>query len=100
MKEARLYALEKHPDLSEKSIHWIKYTTPEIRQEIISTKVNKLGAQDFGQTCFVWNIPEYEGKSLVVVGFSEKRLKDWYPIRAVFKRYRAIDTSSKSSDKK
>jgi hypothetical protein len=100
IKEARVYALEKYPDLSEESIHWIKFTTPKIRQEMIFPKQGRGSSNDFAQTCIVWDIPEYEGKSLVVVGYGERKLNDWYPVRAIFKRYRLIETSSKESNKK
>ena len=100
IKEARLYALENYPDLSEDSIHSIKFTTPKIRQEMLLPKKGRGRADDVVQTCIMWNIPEYEGKSLVVVGYGEKRLNDWYPVRAIFKRYRLIEQSSKESKKK
>lgn len=99
IKEARVYAFEKYPDLSDESIHWIKFTTPEIRQEMIFPKQGRASSDDFAQTCIIWNIPEYEGKSLVIVGYGEKRLADWYPVRAIFKRYRLIEPSRKESDK-
>jgi hypothetical protein len=99
IKKARTYALEKFPDLSEEAVHYIRFAAPEIRQEVIMHKGGQYSHNDFAQTCIIWNIPEYEGKELVVVGFSEKRLKDWYPIRAMFRRYRYIASSGKSSTK-
>ena len=102
IKEARLYALEQFPDLNESAIHCIKYTPPEIRQKEMFHQTSKYSKPNFTQTCFVWTPPDSDGKSLVIVGFSEMRLKDWYPIRALYKRYRYIEpsTSSKKSDKK
>ena len=98
VKKARVYALEKYPDLDEESLHWIRFTSPQIQQDIIYQKYNQYSHNAFAQTCFVWNIPKYDGKSLVVVGFSEKKLKNWYPIRAMFKRYRYIESESKKSE--
>ena len=106
VKNARQYAIEKHPDLNEKALHWIRFTSPQIQQDIIYHPINEYSRTEFAQTSFIWDIPEFDGKSLVVVGFSDKRLKDWSPIRTMFKRYRYIDSSSnpksvkKSSKKK
>ena len=95
VKKARTYVLDKYPDLSDDALHRIQFTSPELRQEIISEKSGKYGHNDFAQTCLVWsNIPGYDGKELVVVGFSERRLRDWYPVRAFFKRYRYTGTVS------
>ena len=89
IREARVYALEKYPDLDEESIHWIKFAKPDIREELI---IDAPGADrsrnDFSQTCVVWEMPGTEGRQLVVSGFSEKDLQHWYPVRAIFKRYR------------
>ena len=93
VKEARVYAIDKFPDLNEEALHCIRFTSPRIEQDIIYRKYNEYSHNAFAQTCFIWDIPEYDGKSLVVVGFSEKKLKDWYPIRAMFKRYRYIESS-------
>ena len=92
IKAARVYALEKYPDLSEASIHTIKFTAPELRQELMFEEEIGGSHNDFMQTCVVWDMPkeEYEGKQLVVVGFGERDLRDWYPIRAFFKRYREL----------
>jgi len=100
VKNARVYAMEKYPDLDEEALHWVRFTSPQIQQEIIYHPINEYSQTEFAQTCFIWNIPEYDGKSLVVVGFSDKRLKDWYPIRALFKRYRYIDSSSEKKSAK
>jgi hypothetical protein len=94
VKNAREYAMEKYPDLDEEALHWIRFTSPQIQQDIINHPTNEYSHSEFAQTSMIWNIPEYDGKSLVVVGFSDKRMKDWYPIRAMFKRYRYIDSPS------
>ena len=98
VKKAREYALEKYPDLSEEAVHWVRFTPPQVRQDVILEKHNKYSHNNFAQTCMIWDIPEYKGKSLVVVGFGEDRLKDWYPIRAMFKRYRYLDSDAVETD--
>ena len=106
VRKAREYALEKYPDLSESAVHWIRFTIPKIEQNIVTTRTTEYSNRPFGQTCMVWDIPEYDGTSLVVVGFSDKKLRHWYPIRAIFKRFRVIKgvkeekTGSASKDKK
>ncbi len=102
VKDARSYAMKKFPDLNEDALHWIRFTSPQIQQNSINRPTNEYSSRAFAQTCFIWNIPEYDGKSLVVVGFSDKRLKHWYPVRAMIKRYSYIESTSedKTSDKK
>ena len=95
VKDARLYALEKFPDLSERSIHQIKFTVPKIQQEVIFLQENTGSKRDFTQTCVVWNLDDFDGKSLVIAGFGQKDLSDWYPIRAILRRYRTIDDGKK-----
>ncbi len=95
VEDARSYAMEKFPDLNGEALHWVRFTSPQIQQDIIYRPQNEYSPQAFAQTCFIWDIPEYDGKSLVVVGFSGKRLKNWYPVRAMFKRYRYIESDKK-----
>ena len=95
IKEARIYALEKHPEFSERSIHQIKYTKPEVQQKIIFFQESTGSKLDFTQTCFVWNLDDLDGKSLIIVGFGERQMKDWYPIRSIIRRYRKIDEKTK-----
>ena len=95
VEEARSYAIKKFPDLNEEAMHWIRFTSPKIQQDTIYRPKNEYSSREFAQTCFVWDIPEFDGKSLVVVGFSDKRLHDWYPVRAMFKRYRYIEATQK-----
>ncbi len=97
IKAAREYALEKHPDLSEASIHTIKFKAPMLRQELIFEEEAGGSKNDLMQTCVVWDMPknEYDGKQLVVVGFGERDLRDWYPIRAFLKRYRELEPPKK-----
>lgn len=98
--DARRYALDKYPNFSEKSIHQIKFTKPEIQQKIIFNKESTERKEDFAQTCIVWNLDDLDGKSLIVVGFGERQLRDWYPIRVIVRRYRKIDAVKKSSVEK
>ncbi|NOY75398.1 MAG: hypothetical protein GXP32_06360 [Kiritimatiellaeota bacterium] len=98
IKEARLYAMEQYPDFSEKSIHQIKFTKPEVQQQIIFVQESGGSKLDFAQTCFVWNLDDLDGKSLIIVGFGEKQLKDWYPIRSIVRRYRKIDDEKKKQE--
>ena len=102
IRAAREYALEKHPNLSEASIHAVKFTAPELRQELMFEEEIGGSHNDFMQTCVVWNMPkdEYKGKQLVVVGFGERDLRDWYPIRAFFKRYRELEPPKKKKSAK
>ena len=101
VKNARAYAIEKYPDLDEEAMHWVRFTSPQIQQKILYRPINEYSRTQFAETCLIWNIPKYDGKSLVIVGFSDKRLKNWYPIRAMFKRYRYINSpSEKKSAKK
>lgn len=99
IKDARLYALETHPDFSEKSIHQIKFTTPEIQQKIIFEQEDTGSKLDFTQTCFAWDLKDLDGKSLIIVGFGERQLKDWYPVRSIVRRYRKVDDEQSKSDK-
>jgi hypothetical protein len=99
IRKAREYALERHPELSEESIHIIKYTKPELRQEMIfQAELGGENTNDFVQTCVVWEMPkkEYDGKKMVVVGFGQRDLWDWYPIRAFIKRYRELEPPKKA----
>ena len=102
VKNARSYALEKFPDLDEEALHWVRFTSPQIQQDILYRPENEYGQEPFAQTYFVWDIPKYDGKSLVVVGFGREKLKNWYPVRAMFKRYRYIesDSTKKTSNKR
>ena len=100
VKEARSYAMKKFPDLNEEAMHWLRFTSPKIEQDTITVPRNEYSSREFAQTCFVWDIPGMDGKSLVVVGFSDKSLHDWYPIRAMFKRYRYINSTQKEAPSK
>lgn len=95
--DARRYALEKYPKFSEKSIHQIKFTKPEIQQKIIFNRENTDNKDDFAQTCIVWKLDDHDGKSLIIVGFGERQLRDWYPIRSIVRRYRIVDIAKKGS---
>jgi hypothetical protein len=101
--KAREYVLSEHPELSEESLHIIKFTKPELRQDMIF--MAELGGEnknDFTQTCVVWDMPkkEYDGKQMVVVGFGQRDLWDWYPVRAFIKRYRELEPPKSNTRKK
>ena len=92
--EARDYVLEKHPDLSDESLHIIKFTKPVLRQDMLfQAELGGDNKNDLVQTCVIWDMPkkEYDGKQMVVVGFGQRDLWDWYPIRAFIKRYRELE---------
>jgi hypothetical protein len=97
--DARRYALDKYPDFSEKTIHQIKFTKPKIQQKIIFNQESTGSKFDFAQTCIVWKLDDFDGKSLIIVGFGERQLRDWYPIRAIIRRYRRINDGESKSDK-
>lgn len=91
IREAREFALEKHPDLSDESVHWVKFTTPRINSNrIYSRDGSDASKQDIMQTVVVWNLPDQDGKSLMVVGYGERNLFNWYPNRTILKRFRVM----------
>jgi hypothetical protein len=97
--DARRYALDKYPNFSEKTIHQIKFTKPEIQQKIIFNQESTGSKFDFAQTCIVWKLDDLDDKSLIIVGFGERQLRDWYPIRAIIRRYRKINDEKKNPNK-
>ncbi len=101
IREARAYALEKHPDLSEASIHCIKFYTPRLTgNRIYSRDGRGASKQDIVQTCVIWDLPDKDGKSLMVVGYGERELHNWSPNRTIIKRFRFIEKKKKSKKKK
>lgn len=100
IREAREYALEQHPDLSDESIHWIKFTTPKLQDTLLYSRGGSAESKhDITQTCVTWDLPDCDGKSLMVVGFGERELYNWSPNRTIFKRFRFVDDLGKKQTK-
>jgi len=96
IRAARSYALEKHPELSDRDIHTIKFTTPTIKENTLySRDGSNKNKNDIVQTVAVWDLPDQPGKSLMVVGFGERRLNNWNPNRVILKHFRKIPTKNK-----
>ena len=53
VKKARLYALDKYPDLSDEAVHYIRFTAPEIRQDLILHETDEYTHGNFAQTCLI-----------------------------------------------
>lgn len=87
VKKARVYVLEKMPDLSEKARHCVKYSPPRLMQKLIlSREITESGSKkDVMQTCIVWANPDQANTYIVVAGVSERSLDDWYPIRLLIR---------------
>ncbi len=87
IEKARLFAVEKLPELSEESRHAVKFTTPTIFQRRLFSRAGKKAdsRRDIVETNIVWQMPEDPEKTIVVFGMGTKRLYDWYPLRAVIK---------------
>ena len=101
IREARAYALEKHPDLSEASVHCVKFYTPRLASHRIYSRDGRgASKQDIMQTCVIWDLPDQGGKSLMVVGFGERELHNWSPNRTILKRFRFIEKKNKKKKKK
>lgn len=101
IREAREYALEQHPDLSDKSVHCIKFTTPRLQSNrLYARDGNAASKQDIVQTVVVWDLPDHDGKSLMVVGYGERNLFNWSPNRTIFKRFRKMGGEKKKKPTK
>jgi hypothetical protein len=99
IRTAREFALEQHPELSEKDIHTIKFTTPVIKENTLySRDGSNKNKNDIVQTVAVWDLPGQPGKSLMVVGFGQRRLNDWNPNRVIIKYFRKIPTKKKAGE--
>jgi len=102
IREARVFALKKHPDLSDKSMHCIKFYTPRLANSLVYSRDGAGGnsKQDIVQTCVIWDLPDQEGKSLMVVGYGERELHNWSPNRTILKRFRFIGKKKKKKREK
>ena len=100
IREAREYALEKHPELSDEAIHCIKFYTPRLASSLVySRDGSEDSKQDIVQTCVMWDLPDQEGKTLMVVGYSERPLHNWSPNRTIIKRFRFLNEVKPSENK-
>lgn len=91
IREAREFALAEHPELSDEAIHCIKFTTPRLANNQIFSRGGSEGSkQDTAQTVVIWDLPDQEGKSLMVVGYGERELHNWSPNRVIIKRFRVM----------
>jgi len=100
IREARDFALEKHPDLSDASVHCIKFYTPRLENNMLYRRDGKGDSkQDITQTCVIWDLPDQDGKSLMVVGYGERELHNWSPNRTIIKRFRFIEKDKKTTKK-
>ena len=101
IREARTFALEEHPDLSDESVHFIKFATPTLRQNLLTSRqIGSENKEDIMQTVVIWDLPDHDGKSLMVVGFGERELDNWSPNRTILKRFREMPTGKKKRVKK
>ena len=72
IREARTFALEEHPDLSDESVHFVKFTTPTLRQNLLTSRqIGSENKEDIMQIVLIWKLPDHDGQSLMVVGFGE-----------------------------
>ena len=100
IREAREYALKEHPDLSEESMHWIKFTTPKLQDTLLYSRGSSgTSKHDIMQTCVTWDLPDCDGKSLMVVGFGQRELHNWSPNRIIFKRFNFVNDLGKKKKK-
>ena len=101
IREARAFALEEHPDLSDESVHFVKFATPTLRQNLLTSRqIGSENKEDIMQTVVIWNLPDHDGQSLMVVGFGERELDNWSPNRTILKRFRQMPTGKKKRVKK
>lgn len=95
IREARDFALEQHPNLSDRDIHAIKFTTPRLASNKIFARDAGESKEDIMQTVVIWQLPDQDGKSLMVVGYGERELHNWSPNRSILKRFRIIGGEKK-----
>jgi hypothetical protein len=99
IRSAREFALDRHPELSDSDIHTIKFTTPAIKENTLySRDGSNKNKNDIVQTVAVWDLPSQPGKSLMVVGFGQRRLNDWNPNRVIIKHFRKIPKKNKNKE--
>jgi len=96
IRKARAFALEDHPDLSDESVHFVKFTAPTLRRNLLTSRqVGSENKEDIMQIVAIWNLPDHDGQSLMVVGFGERELDNWSPNRTILKRFREKPTGKK-----
>lgn len=115
VERARTYALNNLKGLSDNQRNFIRYTQPEIYENIIYPRyVAPLDAgashieiddvrhfpvapqHDLMHSCVVWSPPDL-GAKVVVAGESERSMLFWEPYRVIVKRYDPGDTGLKSA---
>ena len=91
IRSARTFALSNQKGLTDKDIHTIKFTTPIMKENTLYSRDGSNSSKnDIVQTVAIWDLPDQDGKSLMVVGFGERRLNNWNPNRVILKHFRAI----------
>jgi len=117
VERARTYALDNLKGLSDNQRNFIRYTQPEIYENIIYPRyVIPLNAgvgerhveiddvrhfpvapeHDLMHSCVVWTPPDL-GAKVVVVGEGERSMMFWDPYRVIVKRYDPGDTGLKTA---
>jgi len=86
--KARSYALCRFPELSENQRHHVSFAKPRLLQRRILIRGG--GAEfesdrDLMQTWVVWELPESDGRELVVVGVGERKFAEWNPVRVIIR---------------
>lgn len=92
IERARVFALKQHPELSDQSIHDIKFTEPVVANNLIYSRGGGSSKQDVTQTVISWKLPDEDGKTLMVVGFGRRDLWNWRPNRTILKHFRAYSS--------
>jgi len=103
VEKARKYALENLSDISEESIHEVKFTTPRFYQRRIFARGygRDSSKRDIAETLIVWKVPEDpDNNSIVIFGVGQRRLDDWYPVRGIIKPFDTNETDITSKTKK
>ena len=116
VERARTYALKNLQGLSDNQRNFIRYTQPEIYENIVYPRyVIPLDAgagshveiddvrhfpvapqHDLMHSCVVWSPPDL-GAKVVVAGEGERSMLFWEPYRVIVKRYDPGDTGLKSA---
>ena len=117
VESARTYALDNLKGLSDNQRNFIRYTQPEIYENIIYPRyviplnagvganhveiddVRRLPVapeHDLMHSCVVWTPPDL-GAKVVVVGEGERSMLFWEPYRVIVKRYDPGDAGLKSA---
>lgn len=115
VERARAYALNNLKGLSDNQRNYIRYTQPEIYENIIypryviplETGIDHIEVDDVRRfpvapqhdlmhSCVVWSPPDL-GAKVVVAGEGERSMLFWEPYRVIVKRYDPGDTGLKSA---